>query len=404
MTAGQGETRESAGPLRLVMVAGRFWPLAGGPEKMIARLGAELVARGCQVTVLTAAWDRSWSQQITFRGMPVVRLPHAPGGRSETARYVRAMARWLAGNLHYCDLVYVSQLKHEAYAAVRTVGDHVPVVLRAEKAGRHGDCLWQIDATCRRKIKRQCIKAAALVGSSTAIERELQAAGYRRDRIYHVPDGVPAAPPRDPAAKAAARAALADANVVLDVPNWAPLAVCTGQLDPQRGLGQVIQAWRPIVARWPHARLWLAGESDDRTAAARQIEASGLAGRVVPAGVFDEVDELLAAADLFVSPSPQAETPLALLEAMAAGLPIVADDCPGNREAITDGREGLLVSSAQALSSAIEHLIDQPDLAARLGTAARQRAEAEFSLAGTVDDHATLFERLVQLNPTPAGA
>ena len=402
-TAQQLQQPNTEKPPRLVLVTPRFWPLAGGPEKVAARLGAEWVCRGWHVTVVTAAWEPGWPRKISFRGMPVVRLPHAPRSRIETFRYTLGLARWMRRNRDECDLVYVSGLKHDAYVVVRAVGGRVPVVLRAEKAGRTGDCLWQLDATCGRRIKRECMKAAGFVGGCAAIERELQAAGYPRPLIRHIPDGVPIGPPRSPSGKKAARSALAAANVVLEMPAWAPLAVCTGPLDREGGLEHLLAAWRTIVARWPNARLWLAGERPDRATLARMIEAVGMTGRVLPVGVFDEVDELLAAADLFVLPSPRIETPVALLEAMAAGLPVVAAEGPGHRATIVDGEHGLLVpatdtaaSSSAAWSAAIERLLDKPELAAELGTAGRERALADFALAQMVDQHVTWFEQLIR--------
>jgi len=389
-------------PLRLVFVTPRFWPLADDPERALANLAAELVARGCRVTVLTAAWDPSWSTRITFRGVPVVRLPHPPRGGRQTFRYVRSVSRWLQSNRGRYDLVYVSTLRHEAYAAVRTLRCHaatrgVPVVLRPSTAGRFGDCLWQIDARCGRRIKRECMKAAAWVGSSRAIERELQAAGYPRTAIHLLPDGVRAAPPRDPAAMAAARAALIQANATLEMPAGTPMAVCIAPLRRDTALRHLISAWHTVVARWPNARLWLAGEGPDRRVLSHQIEALNLTGRVVLVGVFDELDVLLDAADLFVLPSLQGGTSLALLEAMAAGVPIVAGDVQGNRDAITDGRHGLLVppGNVDALAATIVRLLQRPDLAAQLGVAARERAAAEFSLAKMANGHLTLFQSLI---------
>ena len=120
-----------------------------------------------------------------------------------------------------------------------------------------------------------------------------------------------------------------------------------------------------------------------------------LGGRVVLVGVFDQVDALLAAADLFVRPTIEAGTSMAVFEALAAGLPVVASDIAGHRQWIADGCEGLLASpdDTAAWSAAIGRLLDDPELAARLGGAARQKA-AGFSLAKMADAHLTLFQGL----------
>ena len=80
------------------------------------------------------------------------------------------------------------------------------MVLRAEHVGRHGDCLWQLDAACGRRIKRQCMEAAALVAPTLAAQRELEAAGYpRRPHRVCFSNGVAIPPPRTPQTQAAAR-------------------------------------------------------------------------------------------------------------------------------------------------------------------------------------------------------
>ena len=161
-------------------------------------------------------------------------------------------------------------------------------------------------------------------------------------------------------------------------------------------------AWQPIVARWPNARLWLVGEGPFEKTLREWIDVRNLSGRVVLAGVFDNVDELLTAADLFVLPSLEEGMSLAMLEAMATGLPIVATDIPGNREIVTHGEHGLLVppTDVHSLSTAIERLLDDRRLAARLANAARDRARQHFSVAETVDRHLELFEDLIGAGPS----
>jgi len=384
-------------PLRVVIVTRRFWPLVGSTERMTANLAVELADRGWQVTVVTAQWQLGWPERVTLREVPVVRLRPAPRGRWGTWRYARALKRWLRDHAREFDLVYVTALKHEAAAAVGAMRGLVPVVLRPAAAGVRGDCLWQIDAAAGRRIKRQCVKADGFVASCPAAERDLQAAGYPRDRIECIPFGVAIAPLPSPAVKSALRTTLAEVNRALEMPHWAPLAVCVGRQHSLDELGRLVTAWHPIVTRWPNARLWLIGGYPGHEQLVRHIEASNLDGRVVPVGTFDEVDGPLAAADLFVTPSPHADAPLSVLEAMAAGLPIVAVDSPGVRPLIADGEHGLLVppEDAAALSGAIHRTLDEPEMAARLGTAARNRAAAEFSLAEMVDRHVTWFQSLL---------
>ena len=382
--------------IRPVFLTRRFWPRMDGAARTVADLAAELSAHGAGATVLTVLEHPAWPASIRCRGVSVRRFAK-PEGRLGEFRYERGLARWLRENADRYNLVYVSGLKQDAYAAMSAVGGRVPVVLRAEKAGRRGDCLWQLDARCGRRIKQRCLKAAALVGPSRQTHAELVAAGYPRPRIHYIPHGACPRPKRDHRTKRLARAALAESRAALDLPNWAPLAIYTGRLHRAKGLAHLVAAWRPIADRWPSAQLWLAGDGPDRVALAEQIEARHLSGRVALVGAFDHVDVLLDAADLFVLPSPDEDMSVSLLEAMAAGLPVVACDVPGNRDLVSDGREGLLTppGDAAVLSAAIARLLNGPGLAAAMGAAAQDRASRDFPLAKSVDAHITLFEELL---------
>jgi glycosyltransferase involved in cell wall biosynthesis len=381
-------------PLRVAIVARRFWPLVGGPEKLLANLAVELAGRGCEITVLTARWQPHWPREIQIHGVPVIRLRQTADRGWGNRAYLWRLSRWLRANRHRYDLVYVSQLKHEARAAIRAVGRQLPVVLRAERAGPDGDCQWQCNALGRRRIAANCRHAAAVIAPSAEVQRELTAAGYPPSIVYLLPNGVPESPPRTRQTQLAARAMLADANPELELPAGTPLAVYVGRLEPGCGLEMAVDAWEPIARRRPNARLWLVGDGSLRSVLRRRIEDANLSGRVALVGVFDQVEELLAAADLLLRPTTEAGTALAVLEAMAAGLPVVASDIPVHHEWIGDGRDGLLVPpDATVWSAAIARVLDDPELAARLGGAARQKA-AGFSLAKMADAHLTLFQGL----------
>ena len=383
-------------PPRLVIITRRFWPAAGAAERMLGSLAAELVRRGCQVTILTAALEKRWANPMTFRGASVVRLPKPHQGSFGSVRYLRALVRWLRNNQADYDLVYVSSLREEARAAVDNLRGRKPVVLRAERSGQWGDCLWQLQTRHGRKIKSACLKADAFIGPSRALERELQAAGYPRGLIHFTAHGFPAAPDHLPRRQAAARALLATTNQLMGLPEKAPLAVYHGGLQPEQGVARLIEAWKQVVGRRPDARLWLCGQQSDDAALLQRIQSLELTGRVIPVGGFDNPQDMLAAADLFVSAADEDDS-LVLVEAMATGLPVVACDNAGNRAAVSDGRQGFLVPPRQSdpLAKAIDRLLAEPQAALEMGMAGKIRAEREFPLAKMVDQHVRLVEQLI---------
>jgi glycosyltransferase involved in cell wall biosynthesis len=190
----------------------------------------------------------------------------------------------------------------------------------------------------------------------------------------------------------------------MDMLRSAPVALYAGRLHESKGLFELVRAWARVTAQLPNARLWFAGEGPARDALLGEIAELGLDGRVVLCGAFDSVDDLLAAANLFVLPSWEEGMSLALLEAMAAGKPIVASDIPANRTLLDDGVHGLLVPVREPapLAEALIRLLTQPELAARLALAARNRVIAEFNLTQRAAEHLELFERLVARRPASA--
>lgn len=380
--------------LKLVFITRRFWPLVGGAEMAMSNLASAMQAAGHQVTILTASWNPDWPREISHRGVRVVRIPQPNRRVLGTWRYLRGVSEWLKQNRDRFELVYVSMLKHDAYTAVGAGRDgKFPVVLRAEGGGATGDMAWQAHDRFGSWIARRCRLATAVVAPSPAIQRELIEARYVQDRVHYIPNGVAEFPARTPQRRGEARESIGTAHAVLSLGRDTTLAVYTGRLSEEKGLSDLIEAWAAVLRRRTNLRLWLVGEGPLRDTLAEQIERLRIRGRCVLVGAFDSVEELLAAADLFVLPSHEEGMSLALLEAMAAGLPIVACDIPGNRALIENGISGLLVPPGQpiALAAMIELLLDDPDRAEAFGTAARQTALRQFSLDETVCQHEALF-------------
>lgn len=382
-------------PLRLLMVTPRYWPLVGDTERVTSRLANEFCARGCSTTILTARWHSDWPESVVHLRAVVKRLPGSPRGGWTTFRYLRALARWVRQHREEFDVIYVMNLRQDAYAVVGALrSDAPPVVLRPQRARTTGDCHWQDRARFGSRIRRRCQNAAAIVASTHACSDELLRAGY--SSIHQIEYGAEEMELRSAASRYYARSALADVNQDLHVAEFAPVAICVDRFAEGRGLAELVRAWFPIVDRWPSAKLWLIGDGPLRDSLYESIVEFGLRQQIAMPGSFDELSELYHAADVFVSPSPDYGASQALVEAMSAGLPIIATDTPDLRELMDDAVHGYLIPSGDrpCLSERIAHLFESTELALQFGLAARRRANECFSLARVVDDHLTLFQQL----------
>ncbi|MFW6154281.1 MAG: glycosyltransferase [Planctomycetota bacterium] len=173
-------------------------------------------------------------------------------------------------------------------------------------------------------------------------------------------------------------------------------AVFVGRLDPQKGIVILLAGFELAAAEVDGLHLILAGDGRERPVIERWQTAVGLGDRVHVLGHVDDVPGVLAGGDLFVQPSLWEGFGLAVAEAMAASLPVVATDIPGLNEVATSDT-ALLVRPGEAhpFADALAALAASDDLRDRLGAAGRARVEARFSVDRFVAAHAALYERVV---------
>jgi glycosyltransferase involved in cell wall biosynthesis len=181
-----------------------------------------------------------------------------------------------------------------------------------------------------------------------------------------------------------------------------------------KGLEQFLEAAAAIRMRVPDARFLIVGETapNDRpylSVLTNLAGRLGLSDRVVFAGLRTDVPQLLASATVSVMPSLNEALSNVLLESMAAGVPVVATRVGGTPEAIQDGVNGLLVEPGDpaALAQAIGHLLAQPELARRLGCAARESITERFSIdrmvSATEDLYLSLLDKRRCITAPAAG-
>jgi len=170
-----------------------------------------------------------------------------------------------------------------------------------------------------------------------------------------------------------------------------PLVFHSGRLAVEKGHEVLLKAIRRV-----DVRLVLAGDGALRGEIGRRAGELGVSERVEFLGEIEDVTPWLARAAVFALPSFGEGMSNALLEAMAAGLPCVVSDVPGNAELVQHDLNGLLFESGDedALAGALERVISDPTLARRLGTQARRTIEARAAFDRVVDRYVALYARL----------
>jgi glycosyltransferase involved in cell wall biosynthesis len=167
----------------------------------------------------------------------------------------------------------------------------------------------------------------------------------------------------------------------LGIARASPLLVNVARLVGFKGQSLLIPLMSEITRRWREAHLLIAGEGEERQALEAAIATRGLQGHITLPGSRSDVARLLALADVFVFPSYAEAFGFALLEAMAAGVPVAAFRLPVFAEFVKDGVHGRLVDpfDGQALIDAVTDLLEEPEKARAMGQAGRDQVTQRFS-------------------------
>jgi glycosyltransferase involved in cell wall biosynthesis len=217
-----------------------------------------------------------------------------------------------------------------------------------------------------------------------AVRRHVhQAEGCPLEKLAVVPNGVDLARVARPAS-AAWPAELAGV----------PIVGAVGRLAPKKAQGDLLDAVPHVVDRVPAARVVLVGDGPDRAALEARARALGVAERVRFLGAVGDAETLMARLDVFVLPSRLEGMSNALLEAMAAGRPVVATDVGANAELVVDGVTGFVVPPARPdrLAEAIVTLLKDPERARVMGAAGRARVAEAFTVERMVERLQRLYD------------
>jgi glycosyltransferase involved in cell wall biosynthesis len=363
-------------PVRVALVIGQLHP--GGSERQLYELARGLSGGPCEPLVYCLSETvEPFGGALRSQGIPVRVVPRR---RRFELRRVRALAKLLREDRIDVINSFSQHVNLYAYLAARRARGVPLVTSNRSTEPRRGRRVEQcVDAFVFRRSRW------VVVNSSAGSEFTQSMYAVRPDRIVVIPNGVDPKrfdPVGDPGALRAE----------LGIPPSAPVAGVVGRLSPEKRVDLFLRAAAQVLSRVPESRFLVVGGGEPRGDLKALASSLGLGARAIFTGARSDVAALLAAMDLLVLASDFEGLPNSVMEAMAAGRPVVATDLGGCRELVSPGETGFLVptGSAHALGEKMAAILELPDRGRAMGRAGLERIRIRFG----VDLMARRFEEL----------
>lgn len=384
---------EISNGIAVVMFSPQFRPVVGGAERQVEKLAVALVRAGCSVTILTPRSDDNSPETEEIKGVIIQRFPlHDLSHRYPmhgiallNVPYIlwqvaRAVAPYLKGaNVLHCHLASL----YTAGAAIAGRVAGVPVILKAATADQRSD-IGELERTGASGPMMAWLVRSLIhtwVATTRAVKQALMRAGVAREKIASIPNGVE----------------IPETRRTVQRFQRASRFLYLGRLstNTQRDLPSLINAFDRLAEMHPDVQLAVIG-GGDLLGETQELAASFSSRSRIHLPGFDDPEKWLAWADCFVLPSRREGLSNALLEAMAIGLPCIANDIPPNREVLADGEAGILVpvENIDSLVSAMQIIVEEIDIAEHFGEQALKRVEKFYSIDVVASEYVCLYRRL----------
>ena len=354
----------------------------GGAERIVEQLASGLARDRCNVQVACLYDPRAIGADIQAAGIPVIDLDMR--NKVDLRAPYRLFRLLQEGNIQ----VLHAHLFHANFLAA-TVGRlaRVPVIIATrhsvEIGGRYRE--W-----VNRLVRPLCDAVVAV--SRQVYEAEAHRSGVNSDKLVMIPSGV-----REQILDDVDQASMERLRSMWKIQPESRLIGTVGRFVEPKGYTYLLDALAKIRTQISDTKALLVGDGALRRSMEEKARELGLSDTVVFTGTRRDVPGILALLDVFVLPSLWEGLPIALLEAMAAGLPIVATAVGGTPEVVVDGVTGLLVPprNPDALAKAVLTLLHDPGLRQKMGQAGKERVREHFSVEKMVKETEGLYQRLL---------
>jgi glycosyltransferase involved in cell wall biosynthesis len=359
-------------PLRILLVADGRYPATGGAEKQLQLLARAFADAGHSVRVVAPWLDRTQPRTDLVDGIPLVRLAYPRIKLLGAALLCSHYGVWLWLRRRDFDAIHVNTAMNlAAVSGLLRPLLAATVTVKVSGAGEFSGGI--LDPEMRKhplqRLHNWCIKRVDNLQSLSEYTRTmLTKAGYPDGQILMVPNAVDLC-------------RFSPRGLATSAQNAPTRITYVGRIEPVKGVSVLVDAWSQVAGA-TNARLAIAGEGKQREELIGKAREAGLSESIDFMGEVSDVPAILAKTDIYVQPSLQEGLPNAVLEAMAAGLPIVATRVSGNEDVVVNEENGLLVpaSDPDALAAALRRLVSDPSLAARMGRRSREMVEKRFGI------------------------
>ena len=375
--------------LRIVVVSSRLD--VGGTERHIARILPALQRRGLDISLYAMERGGPLEADIAAQGVRVEGA--SPGGVLRWLKATLELARWLRRERPDVVHFFLPRPYVVGSFAAELAGHRLRLMSRRSLTVYRDK--YPLLGGVERWLHRRTF---GILGNSQAVMDQLAAEVDDHSKLALIYNGIDLPSPVFTSRRWQSRD-------LLQIPTDALVLSVIANLIAYKGHRDLIAALALIKDQLPQPWRLLAIGRDDGIGAdlIAQAQSLGIGDNILWLGERGDVDELLSGSDMFILPSHQEGFSNALLEAMAARLPVVATAIGGNSDAVVEGETGSLVPvrDPRALASAILRLAQDPDLRANFGEAGRRRVEQRFSLQACVDRYERLYRALGEADPPP---
>jgi glycosyltransferase involved in cell wall biosynthesis len=371
----------------------------GGPQSRVLQVATRLQAKGFETLVVIPKGDPTFASrlkavQIPFHEFDLVRLRDS----RNPAVHARFIARFWPNVMtlrrlirdYKIELVHTNGLIH-LQAPIAAGLEGVPLV-------------WHLNDVNTPRLLRLLLLPLVRRWADQIVVAA-QAVGY-----YYFPNNASSVRKRlhvlyAPVDTEKFRTGVDGTSVraTLGIDDDSPIVGTVKNLSPGAGVEFLIDAASDIKRHFPKAKFLIVGEKLRNRQAywsslMRRTEELGLANDVIFVGRRDDIPEVMRAMTVYVHPSEAEACPMAVLEASASGLPVIATDVGGTRELVEDGVTGILVEprSPAQIADAVVHLLESPETAQAMGMRGVQRMRELFSLDACVREHIRVYTAALQ--------